>query len=239
MLKTILQSFIIGLLIALIISVSSLSPTVVVNQSPLNSAPFLRLSRSVVKVTRLTGGGGTGFLVNGASGQSYIVTNAHVCGDATNMNIQRGNELTQYILPVLKSNPSSDLCALLNIPGEALPLGFAPTKYQELFILGHPLLYSQRVSKGYYLGDEITDIGGPKEKETCPEGQREISGFFGSYCVWTMNLSQTSAIIYPGNSGSPITDYQGRVVGVINSGNEMHEGGFIPLTALIEFLKTL
>jgi len=205
----------------------------------INRTPYSKLSKSVVKVTRLEGGGGTGFLVDGSSGNPYLVTNAHVCGSAQSMLAQRGTELTQYILPVLKVDGVNDLCALLPIPGDSLKFGKAPNRFQELYVLGHPLLYPQKVSRGYYLGDEVVEIGGPRSGDKCPAGQREVPVLWNVYCVWSMELSQTSAVIYPGNSGSPITDQDGALVGVINSGNEMHEGGFIPLAALKTFLETL
>lgn len=203
------------------------------------STPYHKLSQSVVTVTH-GGGGGTGFLTKGVSGTTYVITNEHVCGNRDTMVVQRTGDQISYNVPVIKRDAKVDLCALMQVPGEILSIGKEPVRFTEQYVLGHPLLYPQRAVKGIYNGEERVSIAGPKPKQGCNEGEREVdSFFFGTFCLHEMILGQTSIPIYPGNSGSPITDENGDLQGVINSGDQTNNGGFVPLRDLVEFLSTL
>lgn len=61
---------------------------------------------------------------------------------------------------------------------------------------------------------------------------------FPRFCLVYMELSFSTAIIYPGNSGSPVTNSDGDVVGVMNSASPQdNRGNFIPLTYVREILE--
>jgi S1-C subfamily serine protease len=70
----------------------------------------------------------------------------------------------------------------------------------------------------------------------CPPNTDAVQSLFGGFCVLTMELSATTAMVYPGSSGSPIVNASGEVIGVINSTDATNRGNFIPLQYLKEML---
>jgi S1-C subfamily serine protease len=103
--------------------------------------------------------------------------------------------------------------------------------------VGHPLLKPLTPSSGYFTAEIIDSIGFNTQPDgTCLPGFELVSGFFGSACLKAMVLQDTTITIFPGNSGSPVTDQAGNVVGVINSSSGYtNYGAMIPL----RFLKRL
>lgn len=202
------------------------------------NTPFDKLSQSVVTV-RSDNGGGTGFLTTASSGTPYVITNAHVCGERKSMLVQRTGDEVAYLVPVIRSDRSRDLCALTQVPGVKLELGEEPLRWAELYVLGHPLLRPQRAVRGFYSGEEDIQIAEPRPDAGCAPEDKEVATFFGTYCLHRMITGQTTIPTYPGNSGSPITDANGLLQGVINCGDNMNNGCFVPLRELKAFLSTL
>lgn len=96
-------------------------------------------------------GSGTGFAMKAPSGQSYIVTNDHVCevsNDKENLVVidREGNEMRRRI--IYKST-FSDLCLVEGLPGvEGLSLGSEPDIGQIIASVGHPSGYDITLSRG-------------------------------------------------------------------------------------------
>ncbi len=141
---------------------------------------------------------GSGFLVRA---DGLIVTNDHVIDGARSVLVSFGANLDQSrAASVLATDPSHDL-ALLKIDATALKLA--------------PLALGD--STGVQVGDPTYAIGNPYGLDrTLTTGvvsalQRSITAPNG---VAIAHVIQTSAALNPGNSGGPLLDGAGRVIGV-------------------------
>ncbi len=144
---------------------------------------------------------GTGFaLKNG-----YIVTNNHVVEGASSILVQGVNGTTvEYKAEVVAVDKNNDL-ALIRINDYRFD-GFGSIPYSiketlcdvgsDVFVLGYPLTS--------YMGEEIKLTNGIISSR---------SGYQGDVTTY-----QISAPVQPGNSGGPMFDKNGNVVGVVNAG---------------------
>lgn len=133
---------------------------------------------------------GTGFNI---SSDGYVVTNYHVIKDIQNILISFPNgEIFKG--EVVRGFPDVDI-AFLNIKGTNLPYlelnqTFDWKENDQVFVIGNPLAYFQIVNEGQVIG--VTTISDVKSE------------------VMTI-----STPIYKGNSGSPVIDNNGKVIGVV------------------------
>lgn len=137
---------------------------------------------------------GSAFIVNG---RGLAVTNAHVVGRATSVLAVTVRD-EACLAPVLYRDPDADLAVIriLMRPGlKALEL--APSRQARpgdpVIALGYPDTLGQALGQYYTATRGIIS------------GQRVVQGH---------EHLQTDAAIRPGNSGGPLLDYAGRVVGV-------------------------
>jgi len=145
-------------------------------------------------------GRGSGFVVRQ---DGYILTDDHVVSgaDAVTVRLQDGREFTGSV----KRDPRSDL-AIVKIPVDNLPvLHLADSKQTKVgqwaLAFGSPFGLRNTMTVGVVsaLGREET-IGGSSRTG-------EESRFYP-------NLIQTDAAVNPGNSGGPLVDIFGHVIGV-------------------------
>jgi S1-C subfamily serine protease len=144
--------------------------------------------------------GGTGFLVDG---KGYLLTNAHVVKNATLVEVQ--NPLGEYQARIIQLDRQADL-ALLKIedttyhPFNALPYGISKTSAdlgEELFTLGYPrptIVYG----KGYLSAE---------------------TGVQGDTTAFQLTIAAN-----PGNSGSPVLNNDGEIIGIVTSSQANAEG---------------
>ena len=145
---------------------------------------------------------GTGFaLKNG-----YIITNHHVVNGAKSILVLgiNGNAAIEYNAVTVSVDKNNDL-ALIRISDTRFG-GFDDIPYaivnklcdvgEDVFVLGYPLTT--------YMGEEIKLTNGIISSK---------SGYQGDITTY-----QISAPIQPGNSGGPMFDSKGNIVGVINAG---------------------
>lgn len=189
------------------------------------------LAQSVVML-HTSKGGGTGFLTRGKSGKPVLVTNWHVCRLVENgaLIAERAKEFEIPVRPRMMDT-EHDLCVLDPAPGKVIKLGKEPHKFSAIYIMGHPLLKPLTPSFGLFSGEIRDTIVYPIEDSgECAKGGTAVGGFFGIGCAVTMDLGDTTAPIFPGNSGSPAVDANGDLIGVINSSDgRTGWGAFIPL----------
>ena len=188
--------------------VASDGPTAAAGQSV--QAVVAESAPAVVTVTvgtEASGGRlGSGFLVDR---RGRVLTNAHVVGDDTRAAVTF-DDGTQSTARVLGTDESTDLAVLLvaDLPGGVAPLP-----------LGR--------SGGLVVGDPVVAIGNPFGLErTATTGivsalKRVITAPNG---FEIQNVVQTDAAINQGNSGGPLLDRRGRVLG-INSQIATETGG--------------
>lgn len=144
---------------------------------------------------------GTGFALN----NGYVVTNYHVVENAKSIYIQglNGDFSKKYKSTIIASDKTNDL-AILKV-SDNYSLNYSSLPYsiksstcevgEEVFVLGYPLVSS--------MGAEIKLTTGVISSKSGYEGD--------------ISLYQVSTPIQPGNSGAPLFDHNGNIIGVINA----------------------
>ncbi len=177
--------------------------------APAVQAVVAQSSPAVVKVTAGAGGGerlGSGFLVDS---RGRILTNAHVLGSAKSATVTF-DDGTEERAEVLGRDESTDLAVLsvASLPRgvRALPLGDS-----DALVVGDPV-----IAIGNPFGLERTATTG------IVSALKRIISAPNDFEI--QNVIQTDAAINQGNSGGPLLDGRGRVIG-INSQIASESGG--------------
>ncbi len=152
----------------------------------------------IVKQTNMGAGTGTGFVINDGG---YIATNVHVIVGSRAIKAIPTNSNTMYDADVIAMSDELDL-AIVRVPEINLPpvtLSLAPSKKgQKVWVIGYP--------RG-------ADRNRPAHDPTVQDG---VIGriFTGAWKVQKFRIIQHNAPTNPGNSGGPLLDDCGRIIGV-------------------------
>ncbi len=160
---------------------------------------------------------GTGFYI---SDNGYIMTNNHVINDEPIITVTFHDGIS-YHAEVINNNDEIDI-AVLKIDTEGLD--YPVLKFEEnwkadqpIYIIGNPLFFNFIVNKGTILG--LT-------------ANREAP------------ILMIDAPVYKGNSGSPVINNDGNVIGVVYAtsrvnfdGSQIKVGLAIPVDYLKEYIK--
>lgn len=145
---------------------------------------------------------GSGFALK----DGYIVTNYHVVEGASTIFVRgiNGDFRSSYKASVVAIDKNNDLAIIkvsdssfngqFNVPPYSVKTAVADVG-EDVFILGYPLTAA--------MGDEIKYTTGVVSSKT---------GFQGD-----ITLYQISAPVQPGNSGGPLFDSKGNIIGIVNS----------------------
>ena len=145
----------------------------------------------------------TGFLIDAAN--NYIVTNAHVIKEASHHLIVENNNGEQFDASTVYVDVVNDM-AILKI---------TDTSFKRL----PSLPYSIRKS-GVKLGEAIFMLGYPKQEIVYGEGYVSAkSGFEDDSTAYQVSVS-----VNPGNSGGPVLNNSGQIIGIITSKNLTADG---------------
>lgn len=182
--------------------------------SPLTVEQLAEKTKASIVVVHHTGregkrdGLGAGFVV---SADGLIATNLHVIGDGRPISVQLADKTRHDVVSVHASDRNHDL-ALIKIAAKnltPLPLGNSDSLKvgQPIAALGHPQGLQHSIVAGVL------------------SGKREIDG---------IPMLQIAMPIEQGNSGGPVLDLEGRVVGIVTLKSLVTENlGFaIPVNAL-------
>lgn len=156
---------------------------------------------SVVSIEVKSGysvGYGTGFIV---SEEGYIVTNYHVVENAKNVNVALYDE-SVYSARVIGYEESNDL-AVIKIE---------PQGHIESLVYGR--------SSDLRVGDDVYVVGNPLGDLTFTLTKGVVSALnrlIDTGSGFTINMFQTDAAINSGNSGGPVFDKHGFVVGIASA----------------------
>ncbi len=154
-----------------------------------------------VKTTTANGGGnGSGSIFKTDANNSWIVTNNHVIDGATTISVEMDNG-EEVPATLVGKDASYDLAVIKIGLGNQPIISFGDSSSIQIgdpvIAFGSPLGLSRTVTSGI-----VSSLNRP-----VTTGQ---TGNTDSY----VDAIQTDAAINPGNSGGPLTDSQGRLIGI-------------------------
>ncbi len=137
-------------------------------------------------------GNGSGFFI---TGNGYLITNFHVVKGANKVKVKNSSGI--YPAEIVKIDPEDDL-ALLKVSGQFKPLPISKGNAQlgeAVFTIGFPDIILQGIQPKYTDG-KISSLAGIRDD---PKDY------------------QISVPVQPGNSGGPLVDMNGNVVGIVEA----------------------
>ena len=151
--------------------------------------------------------GGTGFAI---SSNGYILTSYHVVEKSDTVYVQN-NKGDLYKVDITYKDPINDI-AILKIIDKKFSLGSLP--------------YSLKKGK-VGLGESVYTLGYPKDEVVLGIGYLSSqSGFNGDTLAYQLSLD-----VNPGNSGGPLLDNSGNVIGIINAKESYTDGATFAVKA--------
>ena len=136
----------------------------------------------------------TGFLIDG---NGFIVTNAHVINNAAHL-IVENRKGDQFETITIYTDKSTDL-AILKV---------VDTSFRKVKNL--PYSFSRNAGE---LGERVFSLGYPREEVVYGEGYiSSKSGYSGDTTSYQISISAN-----PGNSGGPVINKNGEVIGILSS----------------------
>ena len=191
------------------------------------------VGESSVKVMVSEEGGGSGFAVTAASGKEYIATNKHVCDAA-----QKGwvkivtNDGMEAWKRVVYIDKKHDICLVEGDERlDPLEIARAPKRGDLHYIVGYPGLRPLTVSDGEFVGFDTVQVldDSPKTKKQCSGEVYDLTPMeqflYGQewICIKSYLSYSSSAVAYGGNSGSPVVNKYGNVIGILFAGPREQE----------------
>jgi serine protease Do len=144
---------------------------------------------------------GSGFALNK---EGYVLTSYHVVADASSIYISNEN-FAQLKMKVVYTNPKLDM-AVLKVDDKDF-IGFKEIPYSLRKSVADP-------------GEKVYTLGYPREDMVFGEGSvSSYTGYEGDTSAY-----QISIPVNPGNSGGPLFDAQGNLIGIVSGRNSSADG---------------
>ena len=144
-------------------------------------------------------GGGTGFFV---SSDGLILTNKHVVYDEEAEYIVLTSNKKKYKAKVLAKDPSCDI-AILKVEGKNFP--YLKLGNSDKIVLGQTVIA---------IGNALGEFQNSISVGVVSGLGRRITAGGGGYIETIENMIQTDAAINKGNSGGPLLNLKGEVIGI-------------------------
>jgi len=171
-----------------------------------------QIEKAAVTV-RTTGGHGSGFVI---SSPGYVLTNNHVVGTNRDVIVIIGDQ--EQHATVVRNHPGRDVALL---------------KLEKTFA-AEPLHVN---SSAVNLGEEIYVVGTPLDESLSFSISRGIIS--ARRVVDQRNYYQTDAAVNPGNSGGPVFNASGNVIGITVAGLFTNDGGSMNINYIIPIMDAL
>jgi len=162
--------------------------------------------------------GATGFMI---TKNGYVVTNYHVITGADSVHLQN-HKGESFKAEIIFTNPEKDL-AILHINDSTFKS-----------IRSIPYTFKRQDSD---MGEDVYTIGFPRDEAVYGQGYLSSStGYAGDTLAY-----QISIPVNPGNSGGPLLDKEGNVIGIISGKQKGIDGAAfaIKTKALMETLNSI
>lgn len=168
---------------------------------------------AIIRISKAPGNiparfGGTGFLIDV---KGYLVTNAHVVEGAKSLVVQNSKQ-QEFRAKTVYIDPLSDIAILKIEDPDFKPFTSLP--------------YGIRKS-GASLGEQLYTLGYPRSEIVYNEGYMSAkTGYNGDTMTCQIGVSAN-----PGNSGGPVFNKNGEIIGIINARQTQSEGVVFAITA--------
>jgi secreted trypsin-like serine protease len=189
----------------------------------------------------------TGVQVKAPSGNVYTLTAAHckiiLDDDSSVMSTdERGNEKRIYMLDI---DEGKDLMLMTSPNAKSIDIANKTYKHEHIHTMTHGHMHASYRTDGELLEEqkltvpENINFSDADTKEcNAKQWHESVDSGFVSYCVRDFYEMMTSAQVYPGSSGGPILDDQGKLVGIVSISEEgTIYSGSVTLKQIQSFLK--
>lgn len=203
-----------------------------------------------MSVVKLLGerSGGTGFQVK-YEGKQYTLTNYHICLAADYEDTLKSRDYfgNTRRLKVIARYIKNDLCVLE-------PINFLPAirlasnyyMHEQVYLIGHPRLEALTLQTASIVSKYYINMTMPRRAQDPCNGQEikydvNMPGLDYKYCDDMFMALHSNIISYGGNSGSPVLDDFGNLIGVLFAGDRraVTASYIVPLEYVKDFLKSL
>ncbi len=190
---------------------------------------------------------GTGFVFNHGDKQ-VVLTNAHICKHIEGPAIATTKNNAELTIQIIKVDKVKDLCMLeileSSVKFDGLDLADDIKLGQEVMVTGHPRVLPYAINRGQLIGVEevpipISMVFTQEQYDAClaDPNQEPIQTMMGWLCFQVFQGMYTTVLGMPGNSGSPVVDFNSDVIGVVFAANEYGWMILVPFDLIKEFLK--
>lgn len=158
-------------------------------------------NNSKAPVNEVASKGGSSFLI---SGKGYLATNAHVVEGASTIIVQN-NKGQEFKATIVHIDNATDLAILKIDDADFKPLSILP--------------YNIRKTSAE-LGEPVFTLGFPRDEIVYNEGYMSAkTGYRGDTVTYQIAVSAN-----PGNSGGPVFNRNGEVIGILSKAQSKAEG---------------
>lgn len=190
---------------------------------------------------------GTAFAVISDSGDVHLITAGHVCDALSTLGstafVRLNDSSVLKIMTNYHVSKTTDLCSLGIIETDSYLELATSVRASIGFVVGFPVGYRLAAQSGSLLEIKTQQWPSPNQDD-CQEPYDMVPSDPGNIisvpvCAREMDILTTNIPVAPGNSGSPVLNTDGEVVGVVSAYNTDTPmwGLMIPLKDLRAFIK--